>query len=503
MSKTIKIDPLTRIEGHLSVKVETSGGVVSKAYCLGEMFRGFEAILKGRDPMDAQQITQRICGVCPISHGTASVHAQEEAAAATPPANGRIARNLILAANFLMSHITHFYHLSALDFVDVAAVAGYKGSDPALAHMRDWVKSQLASKTLYPAAPFLPRYNAEYIEDPGLNIVAVKHYLEALELRALCHKMLAIFAGKVPHAPALVPGGITEKITVDKIAAYGSMLEKIYGFIETAYIPDVIEVANCFPDYFSVGRGCGNFLSYGVFHENDGKTKHLFPPGVVLGGEFREFRESNITEDVMFSLFSSGSGLPPSLGETIPAPKKKDAYSWLKAPRYGDSVMEVGPLARLMVAYSGGDEKVAALINAVLGRLNRKPEDLASVLGRHAARALESKLVAERCFEWLDELVPGKPAYEPFAGQSSSSGVGLTEAPRGALGHWLKIKDGKIENYQCVVPTTWNCSPRDDKGRPGAVEQALAGTPIKDSGNPIEAARVVRSFDPCIACAVH
>lgn len=503
MSKIIKMDPFTRIEGHLSVKVEASGGAVSEAYCSGEMFRGFEAILKGRDPMDAQQITQRICGVCPISHGLASVQAQEDAHSAAPPTNGRLARNLILAANYLMSHITHFYHLSALDFVDITAIAGYKGNDPALAHIREWVKSQIASKDVYPAAPFLPRYNGEYIQDPGLNIVAVKHYLDALELRAVCHKMLAVFGGKVPHSPALVPGGITEKITTDKIIAYESMLRKIYGFIETAYIPDVVEVANYFPGYFTVGKGCGNFLSYGVFHENDEGTERLLQPGVLINGKFAEFKERNITEDVMYSLFSSGSGLPPSRGETNPAPKKQDAYSWLKAPRYGDNVVEVGPLARLMVAYVGGDKKVATLIDAVLGKLNRKAGDLVSVLGRHAARALESKIVAERCFEWLSELEPGKPTFQPFDSNDSSTGVGLTEAPRGALGHWLKIEGGKIENYQCVVPTTWNCSPRDDKGRPGAVEQALVGTPVKDDESPIEAARVVRSFDPCIACAVH
>ncbi len=499
----VTIDPITRIEGHLGVNLDIESNRVVNAYCAGEMFRGFEVILRGRDPLDAQQITQRICGVCPVSHGMASVLAQDAAYSISPPDNGRLGRNLIQAANYIQSHILHFYHLAALDFVDITAVAKYQGNDPQLLGVKAWIKSQIASGVPHPGAPFLPRYTGNYIESSELNCLAVKHYLEALEMRTMAHKMAALFAGKMPHVASIMPGGITERITADKIAAYSSMLKRLQVFIDEAYVPDVLEVAKAFPDYFNQGKGCGNFLSYGVFPESS-KGKKMFPSGVIIGGKSSEFEEGKITEEIAYSFYSSSSGLKPAGGETVPDAAKSKAYSWIKAPRYGGQVVEVGPLARVLVAYGKGDDaKLKGLVEKVLGALDKKPQDLVSVLGRHGARAVECKLIADRCGEWLDQLKPGEPAFAEFSVPSSGSGVGLTEAPRGALGHWITIKDGKIGNYQCVVPTTWNCSPRDDKGTPGPVEQALAGTPIADEKNPIEAARIVRSFDPCIACAVH
>ncbi len=503
MKRSIKIDPLTRIEGHLAFRVEVSANRVVEAFCSGEMFRGFETILRGRDPMDAQQITQRICGVCPISHGLASVQAQDAAYQVVPPRNGRLTRNLTLAANYLMSHITHFYHLSALDFIDITAITEYGGQDPQLNYLKEWVQAQLASKCMYPAAPFLPRYDGDYIEDTALNIAGVKHYLDALKIRALCHKMTAIFGGKVPHSPTLVPGGMTEKISVDKIVAYKSMLEEVHTFIDHAYLPDVLAVAQMFPGYWEIGRGYGNFLAYGVFPESENNAANFLPAGVVSNGKLSDFDETAITEEVMYSLFSSQSGLSPYQGQTVPNPHKVNAYTWLKAPRYNSQVMEVGPLARVMVAYLGGNAAVKPLIDSVLNSLSKTPDHLVSAIGRHAARAIETKIIADRCFEWIEQLVPGDPTFTDFEIPKEGRGAGLTEAPRGALGHWIVIKDGKIENYQCVVPTTWNCSPRDDRGKPGAIEQALVGTPVADEQNPLEAARVVRSFDPCLACAVH
>lgn len=503
MSKSIKIDPFSRIEGHLAIRVEVAENRVKEAFCSGEMFRGFEIILKNRHPLDAQQITQRICGVCPIDHGIASVLAQDAAYQATPPENGVLVRNLIQGANYLMSHITHFYHLSALDFIDIAAIRKYTGSDPQLSYLKDWVEAQVASRSIYPAAPFLPRYEADYLKDTSINVVAIKHYLEALDIRALCHQMAAVFCGKIPHAPALVPGGVTERVTIDKIISYRSMLQKVQTFVETAYLPDVLTVAKAFPDYFSLGRGCGNFLAYGAFPEAAGRSTQLFPSGVVINGGLGTLDVSQITEDVMYSLFASPSGLPPTRGETIPDPNKTKAYSWLKAPRYRRQVMEVGPLARMMVAYLKGEPLFKDQLDAVLAKLGKKPADLISVMGRHAARALEAKIIAAQCFVWLERLAPGKPAFADFEIPGAGQGMGLTEAARGALGHWLEIKNGRIANYQCVVPTTWNCSPRDDQGLPGPVETALVGTPVTDDKNPIEVARVVRSFDPCIACAVH
>ncbi len=500
---TVNIDPITRIEGHLAVRIEVEDGRVAKAFSSGEMFRGFEVLLKGRDPLDAQQITQRICGVCPISHGMASVLAQDRAYGIAPTENGQLGRNLIQAANFLQSHIIHFYQLSALDFIDVAAVLAYEGSDPGLRELKSWVNAQLASDAIYPAAPFLPRYEGDYLRETDTNITILKHYLDALNMRAIAHRMAAVLAGKLPHAPGLVPGGITETITAEKIASLEAMLSKLRTFIDHCYLPDVLETTAAFPQYLREGRGCSNFLVYGAYPDSNENTD-IFPPGVVIGGELSPLNMKLITEDTSHSFYSSQSGLPPGSGQTVPDHTHKDAYSWVKAPRYGGNVMEVGPLARIMVAaLRKEDSALKNLTRQTLARFNMGLENLESVMGRHIARALECKVVADRSAAWIERLIPGETAFQDFEIPENGMGIGLTEAPRGALGHWISIRKGKIENYQCVVPTTWNCSPRDDRGVPGPVEQALVGTPVADDHNPIEAVRVVRSFDPCLACAVH
>jgi len=525
----MKIDPVTRIEGHMAVDVEVAAGKVVSAHSSGEMFRGFEAILTGRDPLDAQQITQRICGVCPVSHAMALGLAQDQAFGIVPPDNGRLLRNLIAAANFIQSHLTHFYHLSALDFVDIAAVADYSGSDPVLRGVKSWVDDQVKSKAIHPAAPLLPRYEGQYLSNADGNMLVVRHYVEALAMRRLAHKMGALFAGKLPHAASIVPGGVTQPVTAKNIEAFRSMLKELRRFINRSYLPDVMAVAGAFGDYFKLGAGPGNFMSFGVFPQSADGTKRLLGGGVMQGGKVRKVDPARITEDVRYSRFSSPSGLHPSKGRTTPDPDKAGAYSWIKAPRYDGQVMEVGPLARMMVAYHSGHKAVARLIDGAAAKMGVKTGDLVSVMGRHAVRALECKLIADACARWVDELRPStpdeteklgkvpepkalkdparknRPTCTPFEipDKGVVSGVGLTEAPRGALGHWLTLKDRLISAYQVLVPTTWNCSPRDDAGKPGAVEQALVGTPIADPANPLEAARVVRSFDPCTACAVH
>jgi ferredoxin hydrogenase large subunit/hydrogenase large subunit len=504
MSTRVSISPLTRVEGHLGIKVDVESNRVSRAFVAGEMFRGFEVILRGREPLDAQHITQRICGVCSVEHGMASILAQEMAFKAAVPDNARIARNLILAANFLASHITHFYLLSGPDFADVAMIESYQGNDRALLDLKAWVKSQMDSKSVLPAAPLLPRYTAQYLQDREANFGLLRHYLDALEMRSLAQKIAAEFAGKMPHASSLVAGGITDRISARKLAAYRDGLLQILDFIREAYLPDVAAAAKAFPEYFSVGRGNENFLAYGAFPEAQGNSAKLMPGGVLMDDALQTLDPEAITEDVAKSYFSSASRRKPYDGETVAAPDKAEAYSWLKAPRYQGKPMEVGPLARVLVAYrQPGTTALKTAVDGLLKTLGRQPRDLVSVMGRHAARALESQLLAERCLAWLDQLDPGAPAFTDFETPDSARGFGLTEAARGALGHWLETKDGKIANYQCVVPTTWNCSPQDDQGQAGPLEQALVGTPIADPANPIEAARVVRSFDPCLACAVH
>lgn len=500
MGTKVSIDPFTRIEGHLAISLDVDGGVVKDAQCKGEMFRGFEQIMKGRSPLDAQQISQRICGVCPVSHGLASVFCQEDAYNLSIPKNAKLIRNIMLGGNYIQSHITHFYHLSALDFVDVTGVLEYRGDDRFLIGIKEWVQAELKSKKLFPAAPFLPRYEGQYLQAYEGNISALRNYFTALDMRAKAHQLVAIFAGKMPHMASLVPGGVTEKITTKKIALCRSKLSELRTFYENNYSEDVLAVANAFTDYIGIGKGCGNYLSFGVFEDMVKGSGMLFPGGVVIDGKLSKVDTSKITEEVEYSKYSSDSGF----GKTEPDPKKAKAYSWLKAPRYGGVPVEVGPLARIMVAYKSG--QTSELNNATdrfLGATGLSIEDLDSCLGRHAARIIETEVIIKNCEQWIEMLDPMQPTCADFDIPREAKGEGLVEAPRGALGHWIEVKDYKVAGYECVVPTTWNCSPKDGRGVPGPVEQSLIGTRVADKNNPIEAARIVRSYDPCLACAVH
>ena len=504
MSETIIIDPLTRIEGHLRIEIKVENGKVVEAYSSGEMFRGIEIILKDRSPLDAPMISQRICGVCPQVHGTGSVMALEDAFGIKPAKNGRIIRNLMLASNFLQSHILHFYLLSALDFVDITAALEYKGMDSRIIKIKEWIKSDIDNGNKNAGSPFLPRYEGDYIKDHELNIHAIASYLKAIEIRRKCHEMLAIFGGKMPHCQTLVPGGVTCIPTVDKIVSFRSRLAEIRNFVEKTYIPDVITIAKNYPDYFKIGKGTDKFMSYGGFPENEDNSEWLFPQGVLINKNITGFQAEKVAEFVKHSKYSSKSGLNPYDGQTIPSPFKNDAYSWIKSPRYDGNVVEVGPLARAMVSYfSNSDSKMNNLVKSVLTELMAEPDNLISTMGRHAARALESKILIDRMEYWLDELVPDGPVANDFQIPFSSKGKGLIEGPRGSLGHWIKIDNKRISNYQAVVPTTWNGSPKDDNNQPGPFEMALIGTPVADYKNPIEPARVIRSFDPCLACAIH
>ena len=500
MAQKVNIDPFTRIEGHLAVSLEVESGKVQDAQCKGEMFRGFEQIMKGRSPLDAQQITQRICGVCPVSHGLASVFCQEDAYGIEVPDNARLIRNIMLAGNYIQSHITHFYHLSALDFVDVTGVLQYNGSDRFMQGIKEWVQAELKSKKLYPAAPFLPRYEGTYLQEYQGNISALRNYFTALDMRSKAHQLVAIWAGKMPHMATLVPGGVTEKITSKKIALCRSKLFELRSFFENSYASDVLAVAQAFPEYIGVGKGCGNYLSYGVFPNNTGRSDMLFPAGVLVNGSFSSLNTKKITEEVRHSKYTSDSGF----GKTIPEPRKSGAYSWIKAPRYAGDPMEVGPLARLMVAYeSGEDLEINRATEKFLKNTGLLLQDLDSCLGRHAARIIETEVIIKHCERWIEMLDPMKPTCIDFDIPAQAKGEGLVEAPRGALGHWIEVNGHKVSGYECIVPTTWNCSPKDENGVAGPVEQSLVGTQVVDKDNPIEAARVVRSYDPCLACAVH
>jgi len=341
------------------------------------------------------------------------------------------------------------------------------------------------------------------VQDLDRNARLLAHYVQALEMRKICHEMAAVFGARLPHTTSLVPGGCTQVPTLERVLTYRSRLTEVDAFLREVYLPDMLEVAQEFPEYFDVGGGYGNFLAYGAFVLDD-SGKRFLGPGVVFDHQWEALDVTRITESVACSRFSSPGGLHPQDGETTPAPSKSGAYSWLKAPRYKGKPMEVGALARVMANYlAPGDSWVKREVDAFLATVNLPASKLVSVLGRHVARGLEATWIARQAARWLDELELGGPPAQDFEIPKAARGYGLVEAPRGALGHWLEIEDYRIKRYQCVVPTTWNCSPRDEQGQPGAVEKALEGVLVEDQAQPMEIGRVVRSFDPCIACAVH
>ena len=501
--RTIAIDPMTRIEGHMKIETVVEGGEVKDARCSGTLFRGLENILVGRYPVDAVQLTQRVCGVCPMIHNTASAMGLDEALGVMDriPPNGRIVRNLLLSANYLQSHILHFFTLAALDYVDVTVLADYDGPETDLKAVRGFIdRGDLA--------PFFPRYEGDYRADKKTNLDLVRAYLKALHIRRVCHEMVALFGGKMPHNVAIVPGGVTNEVTADKIAFFMTRLQEVRDFVNEVYIPAVFTVAKAYGDYFDKGAGCRRFLAYGAYDLEGSVTgplarRRFLPAGLVAGGRLETVDADKITEDVARSRYTDACTAKPADGRTEAAPEKQGAYSWIKAPRYDGQPAEVGPLARMMVAHAAGQKTVKSELSAALKAAGVGAEKLPSVLGRHLARALESRIVAEAMLGWLGELRPGDPIAVPFKIPPEARGAGLVDGPRGALGHWIEIKDQKIARYQLVVPTTWNGSPRDAAGVPGPIEQALIGTKVKDRDNPFEIIRIIRSFDPCLACAVH
>lgn len=461
MPTVTTIDPVTRLEGHLKVEVtvDTVKGVqqVVDARATGTLFRGFEELLRNRHPWDAQHITQRICGVCPVAHGLASVLAQDAAYGVVVPDNARVMRNLVLGANFIQSHILHFYHLAALDFVDGP-------------NMPPWQPSWRADKRLSAAA----------------NAALVNHYVQALEMRRRAHELGAIFGGRLPCPPAYIPGGITTEPTAADAKTAKQYLSALITFITDVLIPDVEALGSAYSDYFAIGAGCRNLLAYGVFDLNAAGTTKLLRRGRIAnaGKTTQALNLSAIREQVTYSWYAdSTDGAHPSRGLTSPQYPKGEAYSWLKAPRYQSAAYEVGPLARMWV---NGDYQRGI-----------------SVMDRHRARAAEAAKVARAMLQWVDELRPGAPHYVASSVPTSAAGVGLTEAPRGALGHWMQITGGVISRYQVVTPTCWNASPRDGAGVLGPIEKALIGTPVKSIAEPVEVVRVIHSFDPCLSCAVH
>ncbi len=511
----IVIDPITRIEGHLAIEVEVDGGKVKDAWTSGTLFRGFEIVLKGRDPRDAYHITQRICGVCPTSHAHAASLCLESAVGIHPPDMGRLVRNMVEGAQFLHSHILWFYHLAALDFVDVVAALKAQPKEQSLREVQGRLKKFVDSGQL---GPFANAYwgHPAYKLPPDLNLLAVAHYLEALDKQAQAAHISAIFGGRMPMTMTTPAGGSVHIPTVDDMANLRPRLMEIRDWVENVYIPDVLAVAPYYLDYAGVGKGPANFLAWGVFDDPSfDSKKRLLPSGIVIGGGLKaeEIKEKAVTEDVTHGWYKDGKAAHPSVGVTEPEYTEwnvEKKYSWAKAPRYDERPMEVGALARMVVAYAKGHPTAKQLIDQTLTKLGvaGKPAVLFSVVGRIAARALETKLIADAMVEWseamLENLKNGKKeTFTQYKLPERAQGAGLWEAPRGALGHWNQIEGARLANYQVITPTCWNISPRDGKGARGTIEEALIGTPVADPKRPLEILRVAHSFDPCLACTVH
>jgi [NiFe] hydrogenase large subunit len=532
-SGPIVVDPVTRLEGHLRIEVEVTNGRVSKAYSSGTLFRGLENILIGRDPQDAQHITQRSCGVCTYVHSLATTRAVDDAVGVTIPPLATMVRNIVLASQHLHDHIVHFYHLHALDFVDVSNCLN---ADPALAakiasdrsprpttteelkavqdRIRKFVDSgQLGHLT---NAYFLGGHPA-FVLSPEQDLIATAHYLEALHLQVRSARAMAVFGGKNPHPQFLVVGGITnyDALRPERIKEFMDLEKESVAFVEEVYIPDLLAVAGQYKDVAGYG-GTTNLITFGEFRSDEKDLNSgFFKPGIIRDrnlGTVLPFNPDKITEHVRHSWYKGAEDKTPYEGVTEPNFTDlhgDDRYSWSKAPRYENIPMETGPLAQVIIAYAQGHEAVVPIVNKVLEVLGVGPEALWSTLGRTAARGIEAAVIAGQIGKWVEEYKDqiGKEASpkicQAWEMPNEAEGVGFVTAPRGGLSHWIRIKDKKIANFQLVVPTTWNIGPRDSKDQMGPVEEALVGTPIADPKRPVEILRTVHSFDPCLACAVH
>jgi hydrogenase large subunit len=550
------VDPITRIEGHLRIEVAIANGQVVDAWSSGTMFRGVELILQGRDPRDAWVFTQRLCGVCTTVHALCSVRAVENALGITIPDNARIIRNLIEGAQFIQDHVIHFYHLHAPDWVDVMSaldadpiatsslaksISDWPRSEPSdFERVRNRVRSFADSGQL---GIFGNAYwgHPAYQLPPEGNLLALAHYLEALGWQREIIRLHALLGGKNPHPQTYLVGGMSipvdpasdAAINAQTIAQLRALASQARDFVARVYLPDLLLLASYYREWATIGAGPGNFLSYGDFPAagGDQATQLWLPRGVVvqraLNNPPQSLDHNLVREYVAHSwyAYSGGDsrGLHPSSGETQPnytGPQPPyefldtdRKYSWLKSPRYNNLPREVGPLARMVVAYAAGHSRVREAIDRALANLGLGHGALFSTLGRTLARGIETLLIAEQMERWINELeanmnsgnlaIHNPYRWEPSTWPAEAEGWGSTEAPRGALGHWVRIRNGKICHYQAVVATTWNGSPRDAMGQRGAWEEALIGTPVADPEQPLEILRTVHSFDPCMACAVH
>ena len=547
----VVVDPITRIEGHLRIDVDVVCGKVTNSWSSGQMFRGIETILKGRDPRDAWLFTQRFCGVCTTVHAMASVRSVENALKLQIPNNAVYIRNLILAAHAMHDHIVHFYHLSALDWVDV--VSALK-ADPAKAAklaegLSNWpgndrlqlqaVKDKLQS---FVAGGQLGIFTNGYWNHPAMhlspevNLLAVAHYFQALEYQRKANQVVATLGSKTPNIQNLAVGGVANAINLDNLTTINmdvlykikDLLAEVRTFVEQVYVPDVIAIGAMYPEWLGYGAGVTNYMAVPDLPLDAAGTKFDLPGGTIMNGDLATVKpithfgdpyfQENVSECIARAWYDGDWTRHPYEEETVP--KYTDfqddgKYSWVKAPRFDGHPMQVGPLAQMLVGYASGDAAIKTEVDSALAqasaiaKVKLTPAVLHSTLGRHLARALRAKLLAGLALKHWDLLAAniGKGDFttynKPEFPKGEQRGFGFHEAPRGTLSHWVVIKDGRIANYQAVVPSTWNAGPRDAKGQPGPYEASLLGNPVADAEHPLEVVRTVHSFDPCLACAVH
>ncbi|MCG8428093.1 MAG: nickel-dependent hydrogenase large subunit [Chromatiales bacterium] len=570
MNKVV-VDPVTRIEGHLRIEAETDGsGIITRASSSGTMLRGIEVIMQDRDPRDAWAFTQRICGVCTSSHSIAAVRAVEDALQYPIPENARIIRNLINGAQYVHDHVVHFYHLHALDWVDV--VSALKADPTVTAEAQKCISPnrtenisaayfsevQTKLKNFVESGQlgiFKNGYwgHPEYKLPPEINLLAFAHYLEALGWQRSIARLHAVFGGRNPH-PNFVVGGVPcaisneegdTRIDGEGLSLVGELIREVQTFIDQVYLPDTLAIARFYPEWFKKGEGVGNFLTFGDFplttpsagdHLLD-TDNLLIPRGIILDRDLTTIHPldlndpEQIQELVSHSWYDYSVGkdtpLHPYDGETNPnytGPQPPfdyldvdGSYSWIKSPRWRGKAMEVGPLSHVLMLFATGHEATQELVNSSLRDLKLPLNALYSTMGRTAARTLEAKIIADEMYGWYDQLndniqsgdlrVHNDEFFDPATWPAQARGAGFLEAPRGALGHWIVIEDGKTANYQAVVPTTWNAGPRttDAAGNEitGPYDAALAGHSLHDPNQPLEILRTIHSFDPCLGCAVH
>ncbi|MGY6027875.1 hydrogenase 2 large subunit [Phytobacter sp. AG2a] len=552
MSQRITIDPVTRIEGHLRIDCEIENGVVSRAWASGTMWRGMEEIVKGRDPRDAWMIVQRICGVCTTTHAIASVRAAESALNMKVPLNAQYIRNIILAAHTTHDHIVHFYQLSALDWVDITAAlqadpekasALLKGistwslnSAEELSKVQQKIKALVASGQLGIFANGYWGHPAMKLP-PEINLIAVAHYLQALECQRDANRVVALLGGKTPHIQNLAVGGVANPINLDGLGVLNlerlmyikTFIDRLADFVEQVYKVDTAVIAAFYPEWLSQGKGAVNYLSAPEFPTDAQNGSFLFPGGYIADGDLSTWREitshhdeyliKGIQESAKHAWYKDEAPQAPWEGTTIPdytGWQDEGKYSWVKSPTFYAKTVEVGPLANLLNKLAAKREPTWAKLNEIIAIYKKltgntiSVAQLHSTLGRIIGRtvhACELQHILQHQYSALIANI-GKGDHETFVkpdipATGEFKGVGFLEAPRGMLSHWMVIKDGNIGNYQAVVPSTWNAGPRNAHDEMGPYEQSLVGTPVADPQKPLEVVRTIHSFDPCMSCAVH